>query len=134
MTATLPTTTAKDGFLRFALRLDAVCSGLVGLAGLAIAPRLAAWSGTTPAFEYAFSAFLVAYGIVVYALSRRPAVRVPGIWVIAANLAFTVGAVILVIADVMPLTTVGVVVTLASGVYTLVMADLQYVGLRRLRA
>jgi hypothetical protein len=28
----------------------------------------------------------------------------------------------------------GVVLTLGSGVYTLVMADLQYLGLRRLRA
>ena len=34
----------------------------------------------------------------------------------------------------MPLTTAGIVLTLASGVYTLVMADLQYLGLRRMRA
>ena len=40
----------------------------------------------------------------------------------------------MVLADVVPLTTTGVVLTLASGVYTLVMADLQYLGLRRMRA
>jgi hypothetical protein len=39
-----------------------------------------------------------------------------------------------VLAGVWPLTTAGVVLTLASGVYTLVMADLQYIGLRRMRA
>jgi hypothetical protein len=39
-----------------------------------------------------------------------------------------------VLAGVFPLTTTGVVATLGSGVFTLVMADLQYLGLRRLRA
>jgi hypothetical protein len=32
------------------------------------------------------------------------------------------------------LTTAGVVVTLANGVYTLVFADLQYLGARRMKA
>ena len=39
-----------------------------------------------------------------------------------------------VLADVFPLTTTGVVLTLATGVYTLVMAELQYQGLRRIKA
>ena len=33
-----------------------------------------------------------------------------------------------------PLTTTGVVLTLADGVYTLVMAELQYQGVRRIKA
>jgi len=131
------TTTAhagtKDAFLRFAMRLDAVVSGVVGLAGLALAPRIAELSGTTPAVEYSLSAFFVAYGIAVYALSRQAYVRTPGRLVVAGNVGFTVAAVAVVLAGVWPLTTMGVVLTLGSGVFTLVMADLQYLGLRRIR-
>lgn len=132
ITATTHTGT-KDAFLRFAMRLDAVVSGVVGLAGLALAPRIAELSGTTPAVEYSLSAFFVAYGIAVYALSRVTNVRTPGILVTVGNVAFTVAAVAVVLAGVWPLTTTGVVLTLGSGVFTLVMADLQYLGLRRLR-
>lgn len=135
---TITTTTAragtKDAFLRFAMRLDAVVSGVVGLAGLALAPRIAELSGTTPAMEYSLAAFLVAYGIAVYALSRMTHVRTPGVLVTVGNVVFTVAAVAVVLAGVWPLTTTGIVLTLGSGVYTLVMADLQYLGLRRLRA
>ena len=123
----------KDAFLRFAMRLDAVLSGVVGLTGLALAPRIAELAGTTAAFEYSLAAFFVAYGIGVYALSRMTHVRTPGVLVTAGNVIFTVAAVAVVLAGVWPLTTTGIVLTLGSGVYTLVMADLQYLGLRRLR-
>ena len=43
-------------------------------------------------------------------------------------------AVAAVLAGWWPLTTTGIVLTLASGVFTLIMADLQYLGLRRMRA
>ena len=57
-----------------------------------------------------------------------------GIVIVAGNVLYTVAAVVFVLADVFPLTTAGVVLTLASGVYTLVMAELQYQGLRRIKA
>ena len=41
-------------------------------------------------------------------------------------------AVVVVLADVWPLTTTGVVLVLGTGVYTLVMAELQYQGVRRI--
>jgi CHASE2 domain-containing sensor protein len=61
-------------------------------------------------------------------------VRVPGIAVVIANLMYTVAAVVFVLADWMPLTTTGVVLTLATGIYTAVFAELQYQGLRRMKA
>jgi len=79
------------------------------------------------------SAFFIAYGLVVLALAQLPELRKPGIAVIAANLLYTVGAVVFVVSDWMSLTTIGVVGTLATGVYTLVFAELQYQGLRRLK-
>jgi hypothetical protein len=78
--------------------------------------------------------FFVVYGLAVFALSLMKHVRTPGIAVIVGNVVFTVAAVAVVLAGVWPLTTMGVVLTLGSGVYTLVMADLQYLGLRRMRA
>jgi CHASE2 domain-containing sensor protein len=78
-------------------------------------------------------AFFIVYGIVVFGLAALPSVRVPGIAVIIANLLYTVGAVVLVLADWMPLTTIGVVLTLATGVYTAVFAELQYQGVRRIK-
>jgi hypothetical protein len=136
MTATTApaTTAAKDAFLRFAMRLDAVLTGLVGVGGLAIAPRLAELTGTTVTTEYALGVFFVAYGATVFALTLLPSVRSAGIGVMIANIVYTVAAVGVMLAGVWPLTTLGVVFTLGSGLYTLVMADLQYLGLRRMRS
>ena len=50
-------TAAKDSLLRFAMRVDAVGSGLMGIVGVALAPRIAELSGTTPALEYSMGAF-----------------------------------------------------------------------------
>jgi hypothetical protein len=58
----------------------------------------------------------------------------PGVAVVVGNVVYTVAALGVVLAGVWPLTTMGVVLTLGSGVYTLVMADLQYLGLRRMRS
>jgi len=76
-------------------------------------------------------AFLIAYGVVVFGLATLPSVRRAGMAVIIANVAYTVAAIVLVLADVFPLTSTGVVLNLAAGVYTLVFAELQYQGWRR---
>ena len=70
----------------------------------------------------------------VYGLSLRTRVRTTGVALVVGNLVYTVLAVAAVLAGWWPLTTTGIVLTLASGVFTLVMADLQYLGLRRMRA
>lgn len=70
----------------------------------------------------------------MFGLAALPSVRRAGVVVIVANLLYTVAAVAIVLAGVWPLTTIGVVLNLASGVYTAVFAYLQYLGVRRLRA
>jgi hypothetical protein len=125
---------STDSLLRFAMRADAVLTGLAGVAALPLASWLSELSGTTRAFEYSMIAFFIVYGIAVFGLAALPSVRVPGIAVIIANLLYTVAAVVLVLSDWMPLTTTGVVLTLATGVYTLVFAELQYQGWRRIKA
>jgi hypothetical protein len=125
---------STDSFLRFAMRADAVLTGLAGIAGIPLAGWLSEISGTTTTFEYSMSAFFIVYGLAVLGLAALPAVRVPGIAVIIANVVYAVAAVVLVVADVFPLTTIGVVLTLATGVYTLAFAELQYQGVRRIKA
>ncbi|GBG39954.1 hypothetical protein [Mycobacterium montefiorense] len=130
---TLDRTGTRDGFLRLAMRADAIISGLVGLAGLPLAGYLANVSGTTKAFEYGMAAFLISYGVLVFGLAALPSVRRAGMAVVLGNLLYTAAAVVLVLADVFPLTATGVVLTLGSGIYTLLFAELQYQGWRRAR-
>jgi hypothetical protein len=124
---------SSDSLLRFALRADAIASVLMGIAGIPLAGWLAEVSGTPIAFEYAVSALFIAFAVGVFALAARPSVKQIGIVIAAGNVLYTVAAVVFVLADVFPLTTVGVVLTLATGVYTLVMAELQYQGVRRIK-
>jgi hypothetical protein len=125
---------SSDSFLRFALRLDATCSGIMGIAGIPLAGWLAETSGTTKAFEYSMSAFFIAFAVGVFALAARPSVKRAGIVIAVGNVAYTIASVVFVIADIFPLTATGIVLTLAAGVYTLVMAELQYQGWRRAKA
>jgi hypothetical protein len=125
---------STDSFLRLAMRADALLTGVAGIAGLPLAGWLAEISGTTTAFEYSMSVFFIVYGVAVFALAALPSVRRAGIAVAVANLLYTVASVVFVLADVFPLTTTGVVLTLALGVYTAVFAELQYQGVRRIKA
>jgi hypothetical protein len=131
---TIPRTGTRDGLLRFTMRADAAISGLIGLAGIPLAGWLADLSGTTKAFEYGMGAFLIAYGVIVFGLASMPSVRRAGMGVIIANLLYTVGSIVLVLADVFPLTSAGVALNLAAGAYTLLFAELQYQGWRRAKA
>jgi hypothetical protein len=125
---------STDSLLRFALRADAIASGIMGIAGVALAGRIADASGTSVEFEYAVGAFFIAFAVGVFALAARPSLKRTGIVVAAGNVLYAVASVVFVLVDVFPLTTVGVVATLAVGVYTLVMAELQYQGVRRIKA
>ena len=127
-------TESTDSLLRFAMRADATLTGLAGIAGVPLAGWLAELSGTTRTFEYSMSAFFVAYGVVVFVLAALPSIKRPGIAVVIANVLYTVAAIVLVLTDVLSLTTTGVVLTLATGVYTAVFAELQYQGVRRIKA
>ena len=127
------TTRSRDSLLRLAMRADAVLSGLAGVVALPLGNSLAELSGTTAAIEYAIAAFFIGYGVVVFGLAALPSVRRSGVVVIIANLAYTCAAVVVVVTDVWTMTTTGVVLTLTTGIYTLIFADLQYLGWRRLR-
>lgn len=131
MTATTVSRTT-DSLLRNAIRVDAVVSGLTGLAGLAFARRIAEISGTTTAFEYIVAASFVVIGAVFLGLSMRPSVRSAGRVLAVGNLLFAVGALVFVLIEVFPLTTTGVALTIGTAAYTAVIGVVQYVGVRRI--
>ncbi|MCB0949224.1 MAG: hypothetical protein KDB44_08100 [Mycobacterium sp.] len=135
MTTTISTRLngATDSLLRLAMRADAVLTGLAGVAMLPLTGWLSELSGTTTTIEYGFATFFMVYGVVVFGLAALPKVAAAGIAVIAANLTYTVAMVAVVVTDVWTLTTAGAILTLATGVYTLAFAELQYIGLRRMR-
>jgi hypothetical protein len=128
----LKLTESTDGLLRFAMRADALLSGATGLVLLVLGRQVAELSGTTATVEYTTGASFVVFSIVVLTLAARPRVRTAGMVLAAGNAVFTVATVAVVVADVWPLTDVGVALVLGTGVYTLAMAALQYAGVRRI--
>src|SRR3984893_3477641 len=113
---TRPLYDSTDSLLRFAMRVDATLTGLMGLAVAFVADPLSSLTGLTSLQEYSVGAFFVLYGLVVFSLAALPDLRRAGIGVIAANIIYTVAAV--AAAELVPMTATGVAATLASGVYT----------------
>lgn len=140
MTATLhqpladPTTGAAvgDSLLRFALRADAtVCAG-VGLLVAMAADQLARIAGVSATTGWFVGAALVGYGALLYVLAAAPHVRRVGIVVLAGNVAFAVATVVAIVTGWLPLTGTGVELVLGFVSATVVLAWLQYRGVRRL--
>ena len=129
---TRPLYDSTDSLLRFAMRADATLTGLCGLAVAFFADPISSMTGLASGQEYALGAFFVLYGLVVFSLAAVPDLRRVGIGVIAANIVYTLAAV--VAAEIVPMTATGVAATLATGVYTAAFAGLQYLGVRRLAA
>ncbi|BBZ42749.1 hypothetical protein [Mycobacterium parmense] len=127
---TRPLYDSTDSLLRFAMRADATFTGLCGLAVAFVADPLSSLTGRTSLQEYALGAFFVLSGLLVFGLAAMPDLRRAGIGVIIANAATTLAAV--AAAAAVPMTTFGVVATLAGGAYTAAFAALQYLGVRRL--
>ncbi|TPG35905.1 hypothetical protein [Mycolicibacterium hodleri] len=135
MTATVSTRPLSDGsdsLLRFAMRADAtLCAGLGLLLAMAADP-LARLSGLSAASEWLAGAALVAYGSALYAMASAPLVRRVGVGIVVANVMFAASAISVLVADVLPLTGVGVAMVLATVAATLALAYVQYLGVRRL--
>lgn len=131
---TRPLADSTDSLLRFAMRADATLTGLAGLFVAFAADPIASLTGLTSAQEYAIGAFFVFYGLAVFTLAALPNLRRAGVGVAAANFVYAAATVAVVATDSLPLTTLGVVATLASGVFTGLFGYLQYLGVRRLSA
>ena len=129
---TRPLSDSSDSLLRFAMRADAtLCAGL-GLLIAFTADPLSRLSGLSSTSEWVTGAALVFYGAAVFMLAATPNIRATGVGIVVANVVFVVAVVAVLIAGVLPLTGLGVAMTLATAAATLGFAYLQYLGVRRL--
>ncbi|MBA0049054.1 hypothetical protein [Mycobacterium sp. NPDC050853] len=125
-----------DSLLRFGIGFDGIATGSVAVVLLIAAKWLVEPLGPSLGFQVAHAAALIGYGAVAYALSRADTSKLGtiGIVYIVGNLLATVLYVAVGVMKWVPLTTVGVTLAIVFGVYTAVMADIQFLGLRRLRS
>ncbi|KAA0110162.1 hypothetical protein [Mycolicibacterium sp. P1-5] len=136
MTATLtrhqPLSDSTDSLLRFAMRVDATLTGVLGLAIATMADPLGRLTGLTAAQGYIAGAAFALCGLVVYALAASPDLRRVGTGLVVFNTVGTVGIIAVAESGVLPLTTFGSITALAGALYTAAFAVLQYLGVRRL--
>ena len=139
MTAVTPLPTrpfddSTDSLLRFAMRLDATLSGLVGLFIALLADSLSALTGLSSVAEFSGGALLVLGGLGVYGLAAAPDLRRVGVGLIVGNVVLAVAVLVVVAVGALPLTAAGFAATLATAGYFALMGYLQYLGVRRLPA
>ena len=128
-THALARTTAEGGLLRFALTLDGVVTGAMGIAFLGGAALLDGPLGLPAGLLAAVGAFLAVYGALVLRLATRP-VRAAVITVIAANALWAADTLLALALDWHEPTLAGQVVIAVQAVGCAGFAALQYLGLR----
>ncbi|WP_084957947.1 hypothetical protein [Thermoactinospora rubra] len=131
MTA-LTATADRTRFLRLALTLDAVVTGVNGLAYLAAASVLSDLLGPGAGMLRGIGAFLLVYGLAVGLLATRPN-RAGVIGVIALNALWAVESVVAVVTGMVEFTTAGAAWAILQALVVAGFAGLQYTGLRRAR-
>lgn len=113
------------------IRLDALVSGASGLVAAAGAFALDGVLGVSAAFLVGLGIFLLAYAGLLLLLARRGAPTPGARAVIAGNSLWVAASVVAVIADWLTLTTAGTVVALSQAAAVALIAEAQWVGLRR---
>ncbi len=125
--------TGSDGFARMALKLDAVATGLNGIAYLALATVLDSFFGVARAVQYPIGAFLLLYALGVLAIGTRKEINRTGLRaVIVTNLLWVVLSLAVLISGVLSPTGVGAVWVVLQSLTVGGFAALQYVGFKRL--
>lgn len=115
-----------DGLLRFALKLDGVASGGLGL--LALLFDLP--TGLPRGLVIGLGAFLVAYGVGVFVLGLRPVRPLVGV-VIVGNSVWVLDSFLTAFAGWFPVTGLGVFLIVAQAIAVAGFITLQVLGLRR---
>jgi hypothetical protein len=119
-------------FLRRVLLLDCVISGVTGLAMLAGSDLIGRLIGAPPAFVQYAGGSLLPFAAFVFYLSQRDLVSRGAIWtVIALNVAWVAGSVLLLFIDAIAPTAFGTAFIVLQAIAVASFAEMQYVGLRK---
>jgi len=120
--------------LRTTLRLDALASGLMGLILAAGAAALDGLLGVPTGWLVAIGVALLGWAAALLRLAARPVIPAAATrTVIAVNAAWVLASVGALVADWFPFTATGVVMTVAQALAVAALADLQFLGLRRVQ-
>ncbi|ODT88875.1 hypothetical protein [Phenylobacterium sp. SCN 70-31] len=127
-------TDVRSTFLRAVIAADAAACGAGG-AGLAFAaPVLAGPLGLSPAFTQPVGLFLLGYAALLAVMAARPALPRKAVWgLVAFNLVWAVESVGVIVLGWVEPTALGVVLIVGQAAAAAVVADLQYLILRRAR-
>ena len=122
-------------WLRRALQADAIFSGVSAVALTLGAAPLAPWLNLPEALLRETGLFLIAYTLFVGWLGLRQSMAAAwAMLVIAGNAAWTLASVALLLSGMVAPNGLGVAAVLAQALVVGVLAELQYMGLRRSRA
>ena len=124
--------TRPDTLLRLALRIDALVTGLNGVAYLAAAPLLDDLLGLSAVLMRAVGAFLLVFAGVVWLIGARPRVSTRATEaVVGLNLLWAAGSLVAVVTDRFTPTTLGAVWLVLQAAVVAGFAALQLAGLHR---
>ncbi len=119
-------------FLRRVLLADAVCSGAMGLLLAALAGPLSRWFGLPLPMLREVGLFLLGFAALVAVLGLRRASPRLLVWVvIIGNALWALDSVLLLVSGWVAPTTLGGLFVVAQALVVALLAELEYVGLRR---
>jgi hypothetical protein len=121
----------NDKLLRTALKVDGVVCATVGLICAVGVSALDGALGIPAGWLFGIGLLLVACGAVLWWMSVSAAPAAYGRVAVAVNLAWAAASVVAIVAGWWPLTGLGVAVVIAQAVAVVALADLEYMGLRR---
>lgn len=136
MTTTLSTTAtqvkANDRMLRIALKADAIASGVTGLGFVALGQMHENLYGLPTALTMPAGIFLLAYAAMVWFTATRPRVSPTLVWtIIIGNAMWVVASATVILADLVPLTGLGIAFVALQAAAVALFAELEFIGLRR---
>ena len=118
--------------LKWALIVDAIATGVTGVAMAALGGVLEPLLGIPASLLIPAGIILLPYAALVGYLGTRRVVARAAIWaVIACNVAWAVDTVLLIVLGWLEPTMLGAVFVVGQAVFVLLLADVQYLGLRR---
>lgn len=125
---------ASPRFLRRVMAADALSCAATGALQLGLTDALARLTGLPTALLVGTGVFLLAYAALAAWMARQavPPRRLIGL-VVVGNLAWAVGGVVLLASGLVVQTALGVAWVLAQAVVVVVLAELQWMGLRATR-
>ena len=123
---------ANWSLLRLALLADAIASGAMGVMLALGAAPLADWLGLPFVLLREVGLFLIPYATALaYFASRGSTPRRPAQVIIAGNALWVAGSAVLLVAGFLSPTALGIAFVIAQALVVAILAEAQFVGLRR---